>query len=137
VEYTADSQYKTRVLFLFCGFLKAVADGVAQAVVGRKGTEDDGHAAAVEISQAREEGLGEGGVVVKGVPAEDFDVAVVDGPVLREHDTDFFLVCDQLNEAVVEFGFSVDEDEAGARGVVTDTYAGGGEALRFGCGLSW
>ena len=62
---------------------------------------------------------------------EDFYVAVVDGPVLREHDTGFFFVCDQWAEAVVEFGFGVDEDEAGSGGVVADAYAGGGEALWF------
>ncbi len=68
---------------------------------------------------------------------KDFDVAVVDGPVLREHHAGSFFVCDQLDEAVVEFGFGVDEDEAGARGVVADTSAGGGETLWFGCGLLW
>ncbi len=95
-----------------------------------KRTEDDGDAAVIEFAETGEEGVGERGVVVKGVPVEDFDVAVVDGPVLREHDADFFFVCDQLDEAVVEFGFGVDEDEAGAGGVVADADAGGGEALR-------
>ena len=104
---------------------------MAQTVVGRKWAEDDGDAAAVEIAQTGEERVGESGVVVKGVPVEDFDVAVMDGPVLREHDTDFFFVCDQLDEVVVEFGFGVDEDEAGAGGVVADADAGGREALRF------
>jgi hypothetical protein len=40
-----------------------------------------------------------------------------------------------LDEAVVEFGFGVDEDEAGAGGVVADAYTGGGQALWFGRGL--
>ena len=99
----------------------------------RQRAEDDGDATAVEFAQPGEEGVGEGGVVVKGVPVEDFDVAVVDGPVLREHDADFFFVGDQLDEAVVEFGFGVDEDEAGAGGVVADAdcRGRGGFAVRL------
>ena len=77
-------------------------------------------AAAVEVAQTGEEGMGEGGVVVKGVPVEDCYVAVMDGPVLRQHDADFFVVCDQRDELVVEIGFGVDEDQAGAWGVVAD-----------------
>src|SRR6266404_3379838 len=49
---------KTRALLWFCGFFEAIADGEAQAVVGGKRAEDDGDAAAVEVAQAGEEGVG-------------------------------------------------------------------------------
>jgi hypothetical protein len=96
---------------------------VAQTIIGRQRAENDGDAAAVELAQAGEEGVGEGGVVVKGVPVEDYCVAVVNGPVLREHDPGFFFVCDQRDEMVVEVGLGVDEDQACPRGVVADTNA--------------
>ena len=114
------------MLLRFCGFFEAVADGEAQACVIGNRAEDGGHSASIEVAQAGEEGLGEGGVVVEGVPVEEFYVAVMDGPVLREHDADFFFISDQVNEAVVEFGFGVDEDDAGAGGVVAYAYSGGG-----------
>ena len=131
-EYTRRMRCKTRALLRFCGFFEAVADGEAKA--GRFGerTENDGDAATVEFAQTGEEGMGECGLSSKEFQSEDFDVAMVDGPVLREHDAGFFFVCDQLNEAVVEFGFGVDEDEAGTGGVVADADSGRGEALRFG-----
>ena len=129
---------KTRTLFRFCGFFEAVADGEAEA--GRWSGSGQRMTVTPRRSSSRRPAKrvwARAVVVVKGVPAEDFDVAVVDGPVLREHDANFFFICDELVEAVVEFGFGVDEDEAGTGGVVADAYAGGGEALGFGWGCCW
>ncbi len=78
--------------------------GRGRLLVGER-AEDDGDAAVVELAEAGEEGLGEGFAVVEGVPAIDLDVAMVDGPVLGEHDADLFFVGEELEEAVVEFGF--------------------------------
>jgi len=131
VEYTGRVQCKTRTLLRFCGFFEAVADGEADAFGIGKRAEDDGDAAGVELAQAGEEILGEGGVVVERVPGKDFDVAMVDRPVLRKHDADFFFVGEELNQAIVEFGLGVDEDEGGTGGVVADADTWGGEGLGF------
>ena len=117
---------KTRLLLRFCGFFEAVADGAAKAFIVGEWAEDYGNSVAVEFTETGEEGLGQRFVVVEGLPAKDFDVVVVNGPVLREHDADFFFVGEELGEAVVEFGFGFDEDEGGVGGVVADAYAGGG-----------
>ena len=78
----------------------------------------------VELAEAAEEGMGQRFAVVKGVPAIDLDVAMVDGPVLRKHYADLFLVGEEVEDAVVDFGFGFDEDEGCTGSVVADAYAG-------------